>query len=68
MTDAKVYALSIGSLMRCDSVGLSPELVARELPVIQSGPQHKWWLSARLLLGLTDKQAREIHSAWEVYP
>lgn len=68
MTDARIYALSIGSLIRCESVGLSPELVARELPIIQSGPNHKWWLSARLLLGLTDKQAMAVYRSWEVYP
>lgn len=33
----------------------------KEIAIIEVGPSHKWWLSARLLLGLTEAEAMEIH-------
>ena len=34
---------------------------AHELQIIQAGTDHKWWTSARLLLGLSEDEARQLH-------
>ena len=63
-----LYALARGSMLLLDGFGMDTRLF-RELEIIRYGPSHKWWLSARLLLGLTEAEAwlvREQRTEW--YP
>lgn len=49
-----------GSVLIMDSAGLDTGFL-KELDVIKTGPSHKWWLSARLLLGMKEVEARRLH-------
>lgn len=55
-----IVAVGRGSAMRLDSLGMSGGLL-KEVAIIHQGPTHKWWLSARLLLGMTEAEARAAH-------
>ncbi len=52
--------LAHGSLMALDALGIETRY-AKELPIIYSGPGHRLWLSARLLLVLSEDEAMMIH-------
>ena len=52
--------LAHGSLMALDALGIEARY-AKELPIIYAGPGHRLWLSARLLLGLSEDEAMMIH-------
>ncbi len=65
MTDSMlVVALCLGSMARCDALGVSVDTVKKELPIIISGRGHKWWVSARLLLGLSETDADYVYKYW----
>lgn len=60
MNESLIIAVGRGSTLRLDRLGIHTALL-KEVSIIHQGPSHKWWLSARLLLGMTEAEAREAH-------
>lgn len=46
--------------MRLDNLGLDISFI-KEFDIIYDGPSDRWWLSARLILGLSQDDALQVH-------
>lgn len=60
MDDNAPGMLARGSALAMDSLGISVRYL-KEFGIVLCGPTHKWWLSARLLLGLSEAEALRMH-------
>ena len=61
-TQSVILAITNGSHARIDSLGYTPLAFFRDTLILKQGRDHKWWLSARLLLGLSEQEADMIKS------
>lgn len=57
MSDAYEYANP--TTMRLDSFGLNMS-IDPNVAILKEGRDHKWWLSARLLLGMSEQEADQV--------